>query len=241
MVKKFEEFINEAFLSKTYDRYKNGSIRKEDGAKVKTSLGVTITLHNPNYDYEALIQEMLNSSQDEMRGIDFDTWGNMMNYLKPEYRKAIMDNKDPYTHFVDGKNVVAQFLVYDEVKEWDYYDTDGLDEHDFQEIIRAVVEKLRNVDLQRNKETKNISLLLMDETNVYDYVVELDEKGKLDEYWFDDLKECMESVYEDIELQTWSYNNYGSSIGVEINYDNIMKYEDMKNDVKSFFEGLLEE
>ena len=244
MVLKFDEYINEGFLSKTYDRYRTGELRKEDGQKVKTVFGIEIVLHNPNYNYDKLIEYMLDAPSDDDMGIDIDSLGNYEGINNGRQIIAgIKKGDDPYRYLIDG-HYVASFDSYEDVKDFDIseLDIDVLDEHDYIQIIKSIVEVLKQTDLEKSNERTSygseVCLLLMDESKEWDYECKMNDTTR--DFFWDDFKSWFEEKFEDAELKTWSYNNYGSSIGVSVNYNNLLNYQEMKSEVEEYYKYTVE-
>ena len=240
IVRKFDEFINEGLWSKTLNRGRTGEFRREEARKVMTKLGVEVTLHNPNFDYDELIEYMLDAGEGDM-AIDISSLGSYEGINGG--RKIIADIKkgvDPYRHLLDG-HYVASFDSYDDIIEDDMYDMDGFDEHDYLEIIRAIVEVLKKgqYSLSSNRTGYDYTcyLVLCDESDMHHYECEMNDSTR--EFWFDWFKEWFKETFKDVEYETWSYNNYSSSIGVKINYYNVVNYEKMRKEVHEYIKDVI--
>ena len=111
MILKFDDYIKEGFLSKTYNRYKTGEERFEDKHKYKTSLGVDVKINCLNDDVEEIIETILNSESNEEDGLNYNTDSGDM---------IVGDDgeDDVYITFPDYSNVIEDY--YDDVSEEDY-------------------------------------------------------------------------------------------------------------------------
>ena len=234
--------INEGLWAKGIERSQTGDTRREDGKKVMTKLGVEVTLHNTDFDYDGLIEYMLDSPSDDDMGIDIaslSSWEGINNGRK--IIAGIKKGEDPYRHLIDG-HYVAAFTSYDDIIEYDSYDMDGFDEHDYLEVIKAIVEVLKKGEysLSRNRTGYDYTcyLVLCDESETHHYECEMNDSTQ--ENWFEWFKEWFEETFEEAELETWSYHNYSASIGVKINYYTVTNYEKMKNAVLEYIKDVVE-
>lgn len=240
MVKKFEEFINEGILSKTLNRSKNGEIRKEDGQKVMTSLGVEIVLHNPDCNYEEIITNLFDGSVDDW-GFDFTE----LDIFSNDEKINIRNGEIPYSQLLN-KYLVVAYPTYEDAKENELIDEYEVSKDDYISIINGVTQLLKTTDIEklprdaRRDKNREYCFLLMSESNVSDYEYEMDDYYR--ENWIDDLKGIFEDSFSgDDELVFYSYHNYSCAIGVTIYKDsfvNLSKYKDL---VKSYLEGTKEE
>ena len=242
MILKFEEYINEGLWSKGVERSQTGELRKGDGKRVKSPWGFEMVLHNPNFNFVNLMKEILDNTEDDPMGISMDSIGNWENYNNGRERlKKIKQGEDPYAYMVDN-NYIASFNSYEEAVDEDMYDFDGegIDEHDYIEVLKAIVDKLKTVDFGKTKGSYSyeIRLLLMDEDREYNYECEMNESTR--DWFWDDFKMWFEEAYPDAELDTWSYANYGSNIGVELNYDNLNDFQEMKEEVEDYYKNTIE-
>ncbi|MCM1217706.1 MAG: hypothetical protein NC548_24705 [Lachnospiraceae bacterium] len=234
MVKKFQEFVEEGFLSKTINRAKTGELRKEDGKKVMTEMGVEILLKNYDYDYEQLIRGILDGEDD--LGVDLDNVGNYPSGDQRDIKRGTCE----YAFMVDNR-IVANFQSYENLIEYEIVDGDELSRDDYIHIIEGIVEALKKTTLDRKKGVGydyECVFEFIDESDVFNYESELSEHVL--DFLRDDFESGFEDTFEDAELEYWSYNNYASSIGVRVSYDNLINYHKMRKYVQDFFKNAKE-
>ena len=235
-IKTFEEFISEGLWNKGLNRTKNNEVRKEEGKKVKTSIGTEIFIRNTDCDYEQLIKDILDSPSDEF-GPDFEYIGNIN---KKETKQKIINGEFEDAFMID-KYLYVEFTSYEDMVDNDYLDPDEFSEKDYNSIINGIAEAFKNKEFERKKDNSYSSkyvFLLINESDISYYESELSEDVL--EYYYDDFKEYFSDNFPDIELEYWSYNNYATNIGMEINYDNLLKYDEVKEWVVSFFKNAKE-
>lgn len=233
MVKKFNEFIEEGFLSKTLGRASSGERRKEEGTKVKTSIGVDIFLENPNYNYKSMIRDILDYGEDTL-GVDVYSIG-VYQYGE---QKKIRAGEDPYVKLLKD-DFVAGFDSYETLIDEGIIDEMEISEKDYLSIVNGVAEALGKVEFGKTKgsyESKTY-LLLISENDLWDYESQLTEWSG--EYW-EDFKEYFEETYPDYEMETWSYANYSANIGIKLSYDSLLDYEDCREFIRNYFQGLVD-
>ena len=235
MIKKFNEFIEEGFLSKTINRSKSGELRKEQGRRVKTPTGVEIVLENPDYNYEELMRWILDG--EDGIGVDLDNIGNYPIGDQKDIKKGTCE----YSHMINNR-IVASFESYEDlIEDGRWFDEGEVTRNDYISVIEGIVNSLKQTELDRKKGNGYDSetvFLLIDESTVYHYECESNESTL--EYYFEDFQSCFEDHFPDIELEFWSYNNYASNIGMRVDYDNLLIYKDAKEWVQNYFESLKE-
>lgn len=181
MIKKFDEFIKEGFLSKTLGRSKSGEIRKEDGRRVKTSLG-DVVLKNPNCDYEGFIVETCDGEHYNDFRID---WVDMRNFSSDEL-KTINNDTAIYTFKINNQ-VAIQFATYEEMVDGEVFDEEDYCEDDYISLCRLIAETVRKGDVDYvdvDGEGNDIyGFLLVDDYVIQDMMnVDYDEVDERD-YW----------------------------------------------------------
>ena len=234
----FEEYINERLFKSSIDRVTSGGIRREEGVKVKTKLGNEIIIRNLDCPYDDIIRDLFDYSDDA-----FD-----MTFLQNcTHQKEIIDGTSN-TEFLISKDkrygLCILFQEYEDItQEYNIVDDEECDETDYYSIIKGIAEYLKeNVDIEKTKGgrySEDFALLLIDESSTYDAFCELDDNYDTTFIW-DDFKEFVENEYPDVEFKYWSYNDYGTSIGLKISYQAVLDYKKIKEIVVSFFENLKE-
>lgn len=202
--------LNEDFTN-LYKRWSNGKKRREDGTEVETPLG-KVLLKNPSCDYMALIKKILNDGEDYPGMVI-----NSIQIYSSDEIKNIRSGLD-YVKLKDngghGADLVFEFDAYEE--EDDYGIMDGICEEDYKSICALISDYLnKNVDLQKPKDVGE------------DYVLYLGDASDVDEFFYDDFKSEFENEFSpNGDLKFWSYQ-YDNSIGIELDYDNLMAYDKM--------------
>ena len=230
MVLKFNEFIEEGFMTRSLNRNKDNERRKGDGVKVHTSIGVDIFLENPGCYYKKYIRDILDYGEDPM-GVLVTSVNSHSNPRKIEKGEI------PYLYMLDD-DFVAGFDSYEDVIDSGEIEEGEISEKDYKSIIEGIVEALKKVKFGKSKGGYDAvcHLLLISENELWGYECELSENS----YYWEDFKNDFEEEFPDVEMETWSYNNYSANIGVKLNYDNLINYEDYCNFIHSYFKGLVE-
>ena len=182
MVKKFNEFVEEGFMTRSLNRNKDNEIRKETGVKVNTSLGEVI-LKDSSCDYEYFIKEICDGEEYNDLRID---WMDMRNFSSDEL-KVINKDTSLYTFKINNQ-VAVQFGTYEEMIDGDVFDEDDLCEKDYQSICRLIAENIRKGDVEYVDVTDSgrdiYGFLLVDDWVIQDIMSDTDDEEEEElEYW----------------------------------------------------------
>ena len=126
MIKKFNEFIKEGFMTRTLNRKNDTDKRLEVAKKYKTSLGETIEVSCSPMDVDECIDKMINYEPGE---------GGMY-FVNDGY-----DEGYPIGHDIDGEEVSLAFDEYEKIKE--EFETITYD--DYEAITGCVANKIKKV------------------------------------------------------------------------------------------------
>ena len=244
MIKTFEEFINEGFWKDGIKRAKNNDVRRENGVKVKTSLGVDIVLQNPDYDYESLIKDIL-SGGDGGHPLDLDI-DFFRNYTAAN-RTKVLEGENEYVFLISSNNmrekIALAFGDFDEMKETStIFDNDDISKEDYLAICKGIADALSQKDMEWGRPDGSTSssmfFLLMSENEVYHMICDLEEYGR--EFDLYELTSEFKEAFPDCNLVAWSWNNNACALGLVIDYDNLIHYFDCMEFVSSYFENEIE-
>lgn len=232
MIPNFAEFIGEGFMNKTLKRTRMGELRQEEGRKVTTAFGVEIVLHNYDFDYEELTREILDNGEDDALGVCLNNLG----IYNSNEQKNLREGKCEYAFLLNDKRFVASFETYDELVEYGLLESDEVDEHDYREIIRNIVEGLNQCDIDHKREVGNV-LVLMPESDVFDYECQMNEQTL--DFYIDDFEDYFQGEYPDLELKTYSYYQ-AANIAIPVDYDGVLNYKKCKEMVEGFYKATIE-
>ena len=253
--------ITESIWSDIQDRSMGKTRRKEDGVKVHTCIDVDIYLKNTfDSNYDDIIKEILsyNDSYVEYKVV-------ILSVRDKAYSTEEMANmrtfEAPYSYLIyDGRygtSLVAEFLTYDEMKDFGPDDfEDRICEEDYISICKGVATKLKEVGdsieylprdisyIGNKKNNMNYEgdyvLQLIGESDVNNWEVEyVDKYGKgSTSTSLEDFKEDMIYAFpelDDVEFITWSYNNYACNIGIPITATTVKNFKKYKEYTKNWF------
>ena len=253
--------ITESIWSDIQDRSMGKTRRKEDGVKVHTCIDVDIYLKN-NFDsnYDDIIKGILNYNDSY---VDYRV--GILSVRDKAYSTEEMANmrtfEAPYSYLIyDGRygtSLVAEFLTYDEMKDFGPDDfEDRICEEDYISICKGVATKLKEVgdsieylprDISYIGNKKNnmnydgdYALQLIGESDVNNWEVEyVDKYGKgSTSTSLEDFKEDMIYAFpelDDVEFITWSYNKYACNIGIPITATTVKNFKKYKEYTKNWF------
>lgn len=236
---KFNDFISEQLWSKGIKRSQAGTLRKEDGIKVKTDLGIEIIIRNTDCDYNQLIMDIMDSVEGEY-GPSFDSFNNIQD--DNDYKKSILDGTCKFSFVIRDNphdRLIVTFEEYNYMVDYDYINPDEFSEDDYYSIIKGIAEALKTVNIERTNKGRYVSeyaFLLMDESNVYDFECNLSENTV--EIYFDDFKDYFEDTFPDVDLEFWSYNNYANNIGLKINYNSLKQFNECKKFIDDYYNNI---
>lgn len=213
--------LNEDFTN-LYKRWCSGKRRKEDGTEVETVFG-KVLLKNPNCDVEWLFDYLLNLDNSD---VSYIYSIQNMSYTQKEY-DDISNFKSQYDYPIEklrhGGRCI-QYKKYEEsIEDGDFTDDDYCKD-DYIEIIRCLSKYLyENIDIDAVKgKTGEYAIVLY--SDVIDDDINLDFIG---DDFYDDFN---------YELKYWSYQ-YETNIGVDITYNNVKRYKEMKEYIKDYIEN----
>ena len=253
--------ITESIWSDIQDRSMGKTRRKEDGVKVHTCIDVDIYLKN-NFDsnYDDIIKGILNYNDSY---VDYRV--GILSVRDKAYSTEEMANmrtfEAPYSYLIyDGRygtSLVAEFLTYDEMKDFGPDDfEDRICEEDYISICKGIATKLKEVgdsieylprDISYIGNKKNnmnydgdYALQLIGESDVNNWEVEyVDKYGKgSTSTSLEDFKEDMIYAFpelDDVEFITWSYNKYACNIGIPITATTVKNFKKYKEYTKNWF------
>lgn len=223
MVKKYKEFVEEGLL-RHYNRWHNGEKRKENGIKVNTEYG-EMYLDIAGNDYNDLISRLF----------DFEcVYVYSTHFISNEERVNVMNYKcelDFPLEDLSHGGLCINFAKYEEVNE-DVFEEDGeYSEHDYLEICKVFSIWLRdNVKFSGIKgKPGEYNLLLYSG----------DDFNEIDGDDYDYYKDSFEEDYN-VDLNTWSYS-YEINMGVDVTFENIKKYSEMKKTIDSYVKQINED
>ena len=253
--------ITESIWSDIQDRSTGKTRRKEDGVKVHTCIDVDIYLKSTSdFHYDELIKGILNYNDSY---VDYRV--GILSVRDKAYSTEEMANmrtfEAPYSYLIyDGRygtSLVAEFLTYDEMKDFGPDDfEDRICEEDYISICKGVATKLKEVgdsieylprDISYIGNKKNnmnydgdYALQLIGESDVNNWEVEyVDKYGKgSTSTSLEDFKEDMIYAFpelDDVEFITWSYNKYACNIGIPITATTVKNFKKYKEYTKNWF------
>ena len=261
VIKTCSDFLEESIWSDIQDRSMGKTRRREDGVKVHTCIDVDIYLKNTSdSNYDDLIKEILsyNDSYVEYKVV-------ILSVRDKAYSTEEMVNirsfEAPYSYLIyDGRygtSLVAEFLTYDEMKDFGPDDfEDRICEEDYISICKGIATKLKEIggsieylprDISYIGNKKNnmnydgdYALQLIGESDVNNWEVEyVDKYGKgSTSTSLEDFKEDMIYAFpelDDVEFITWSYNKYACNIGIPITATTVKNFKKYKEYTKNWF------
>lgn len=242
--------ITESVWSDIQDRNSGETIRKEDGQKVHTCLGIDIVLQDPQCGYDIFIKDMVKynssycegiSKQAEV-GVSTDELVNIRKWETP-YDYLVYDA--PY-----GESLIMSFTTYDDILEYDEMFKEEISEKDYIAICRGVAEKFKelgdSLEYVPNRNScvatpnsskrqyaheydRNYVLMLVDESTTFYWSADNDREEYVDEFLEEISNEFPE--LEDEDFIIWSYRD-GVNIGLPHNLNtlnNFKKYKEFTN------------
>jgi hypothetical protein len=241
MIKKFEEYIEEALWKGVIDRSKSNDKRLEDGKKVMTSLGTEAIIKDPDCEYEVYIKDLLNTVD---KSEEFQISILRLQDYGPDEQKNIIKGSCDYDYKItDERNlsIVAGFPSYNDLQEMTYTSYgDDICEEDYISVCHAVGTKLQETVISKSNEDKKFYFELIDEDTTWNYMSQQHDSEDEDNYYdnpLDAFIECFGEKFPDVELHYWSFAGYGFNIGIEIDYDNILIYNECVEFTEDFFEA----
>ena len=266
MIPDFKTYIGESLFGSMTDKGRGEIIKKEDGAKVHTCLGVDIILKNPNCDYNGLIHDIVVGGDNEYEfGIQKL---NDMPYT-PDEKVNVMKFKAPYDYLIyeggHGTDLVATFSSYSEILEFNLDDDfeDEYCEEDYISICRGIATKVKEIgdcfdyvhygktsaigdDKKPNdKKTDTYKyeggfvLELISETDVFYWSIDNDDNltESLNHFKDDIIYEFPE--LEDTDFLYWNYNNNGGCfIAIPAyNINNLLNIRKYREFTKKWFKS----
>jgi len=250
--------LSESIFNAGVERNQGNDIRREDGRKVHTCLGIDIVLQNPNYNFDELIKNLVEG--DDTFDTDIDKLSNLS--FSPDEIKNIRNFEAPYDYLIyDGQygtGLVVQFASHYDVNDFMLDDfSEEISEKDYISICKCVATKMKEVgdyfaylpnrhDCFLITDTSNKDevgynrsaietykgkyvLKLINEEKVYYWECEREDEDY--EYYLNDYKDCMEDEFpelKDEDFICWSYRD-GVNIAIPLNINNL-------NNIKKYSE-----
>ena len=261
IIKTFSEFINESIWSDIQDRSMGKTVRKEDVVKVHTCIDVDIYLKSTSdFHYDELIKEIL-SYNDSYVEYKVSILSVRDKAYSTEEMVNIRSFEAPYSYLIyDGRygtSLVAEFLTYDEMKDFGPDDfEDSICEEDYISICKGIATKLkeiggsiehlpRDISFIGNKKHNmnydgDYALQLINESDVNNWEVEyVDKYGEgSTSTSLEDFQESIIDAFpelDDVEFITWSYNHYACNIGIPITATTVKNFKKYKEYTKNWF------
>ena len=233
MIKKFSEFIEEGMWGSALRRSNTDELRKESGKKVKTSFGFDIIIENSDCDYESYLEEMIDSydSSDNFYGVLIE---DLHASSVVEYLKDIKNKSGDYTNSYIVNNFCIRFEPYQEIVDFQLDDTyeNEVSEKTYLSMCEGIANLIGNSNIEYcpsrdlTKEAYGNYVLIL-----------IDEREDIGEY-FDvaDFESGLDDLGLQDELQLWSYNHYGTNIGVRLNTNNLHNYKKYLDYTKDYLD-----
>ena len=231
MVKKYSDFINEGFMTRSLDRNKNNELRKEDGIKVTNQYGVDIVIKDSNCDYKNITKLICNSGHWGDFRYEVSNLHSSKNRLQYD---AIKQDKCDYKFLISDVDVI-EYPEYDDIAESTPTKL-NLNEDDYKSILRGIVEALRKTKFIISN--GQIYFTLVNERDSLKIQKRLRDDDELEygEYILDDFKDkfidkCPKSIR--IDFKEWGKPT--PCIGVRFISFTLKNYEKLLNFTKKFF------
>lgn len=251
--------ITESTWGDMRKRAEGVDIRREDGKKVHTCLGVDITIREETCDYDKWIKEFFDKDPNFSYGVC------ILNIRDKSYSTEEIANmrkfEAPYAFMIydggHGTDLIAEFYSYSEFVQFEYDGDESsaeICEADYMTICRAVATKLKEVGgdlhyVHRRYDTigkQNINhdyygdfaLQLIDENTVHNWECDYSEAyGDVDPYIIHDYKSDMIDNFpelKNVDFLTWTFRD-GVNIALPFNFDNVMNFNKYKEYTESWF------
>lgn len=245
--------INESVWTDIHRRSNGAQIRKEDGKKVSTCLGVDIIIKDSSCDYNHWIKEILTADPN----ISYGVWIDLEKYanLTPDEMINVRKFEAPYNYLIydgaHGTSLIAGFYSYSEIEEYEYEIGECVSEEDYISICKGIATKLKEVgeyfshvptsrnsyiiNSNQNKLSTsydgNYELKLIDETDTYNFFIE-NENLDINDFIYDICHEFKE--LEDEDFIGWSFYD-GINIAIPLNYNNLVNFQKYEKFTKEWF------
>lgn len=261
VIKTCSDFLEESIWSDIQDRSMGKTRRKEDVVKVHTCIDVDIYLKSTSdFHYDELIKVIL-SYNDSYVEYKVGILSVRDKAYSPEEMKNMRAFEAPYSYLIyDGRygtSLVAEFLTYDEMKDFGPDDfEDRICEEDYISICKGIATKLKEIGGSIEHLPRDISyignkknnmnydgdyvLQLIDESDVWNWEIEYTDKygdGSTSTS-LEDFQESMIDTFpelDDVVFITWSYNNYACNIGIPITATTVKNFKKYKEYTKNWF------
>jgi len=248
--------ITEGIIGDMVRRDLTGREKKENGKKVRTNLGIDIFLQNPECDYDKYIIETIDNTgyteydiinEQDLKTTKYKSFDNIKQ-THPDYVYIIYEGKyhSGLAMTLSSYDDILDFVLDDDFK-------NEYSEHDYKEICNCIAKKFKELGQYIQSTSNNVNSLndcdnlskyrgnfmfqLIDEDDVahwnYENYENIGEDYNLNTFYEDFIYHFNDMKYEDII--TWSYNHDGSSIGIPITYDNMMKFQEYRDYTKKWF------
>lgn len=258
MVKKFIDFVNEGLWDGIIDRGTTGNVRKEDGRRVHTCIGIDIILKDPNLEwqnlkYDDIIKELVeNDSSDDILRISINH-SKVFRFF-PEEMANVRNFKAPYDYLIyDGRygtDLVVSFPSYEYIRtDEDEHFPECVCEEDYISICRGIAIKMKEIGdsieyipinkgriLGSNDCGDGYVIRLIKENAVWNWVCKQDEEdlGNYEkDFWKDMTNEFVELQNEDVIV--WNYDGYANSMAINISVENLKNAKKYIEYTKNWF------
>lgn len=227
MIKRFDEFIEEGFLSKTLGRAKSDTNRLEDGNGVMTDFGEKITVKSIEFDYEEFINDLIEGSYEED-----DLYS--IYYLHDSKPTSGLGGFEYYIGTtVDDEHVTICFPDYSDIE--DDYEED-ISEDDYRRICEVIANAIKNV--------KCLGLMTRDESSFAEFAIvsynDMDEIGEGEGY--SKFRKMLCNDFNNKECHISHGHDLGAwdEMRIKLNYWSILNgsklYDNAQECVSKFFE-----
>ena len=137
--------IDESVWADMHKRSNGEIIKKEDGVKVHTCLGVDMVIKNKKCDYDKFIQDIMNHGNLAVSQMD------SIDDLTVDEREEIRNWEHPYFYLISGNDsydsdeLVATFIKYNDLVDAEIINPNDLYEEDYIEMCRCISTKVRDI------------------------------------------------------------------------------------------------
>ena len=143
--------ITESVWGDIRRRGNGAEVKKEDGKKVHTCLGVDITIKQADCDYDGLIKDIIVGNNEYEFGIQNRKYMYEVQKLTPDEMINVRKFEAPYDYLIydglHGTDLYACFSSYSELLEFNLDDefSDKYCEEDYISVCRAIATKVKEI------------------------------------------------------------------------------------------------
>lgn len=242
--------VNESVWADLHRRSNGDVIRKEDGKKVSTCLGVDIIIKDSSCKYDYWIKEILEKDPNLTYGVSIDNV-RYMNF-SPDEMVNISNWKAPFDYLIyDGKygdSLIADFYSYDNLVEYEEDIAQEVSEEDYISLCRGIATKLKEVGqyFSHAPATKSIIIGAADRKCEYggDYLLKLIDEGDVYSYACDndgfEIEEFIDSICDnfpelrDEDFIGWTFYD-GCNIALPANLNNLVNFKKYREYTRDWF------